>query len=164
MPKENNNLGEKIISWRVPEYEKHERDKKWYIGAFIIALLLLTYAFITLNFLFAMIIIVISIIIILNDGQKPMTVNFSITDEGVMIGKKFYDYDELKNFSVIYKPRRDIKNLYFEFKNPIKQRLSIPLITQDPLKIRKYLLRYLEEDLERTDPPLSENLAKLFKL
>jgi hypothetical protein len=111
-----------------------------------------------------MIIIVISIIIILNDGQKPMTVNFSITDEGVMIGKKFYDYDELKNFSVIYKPRRDIKNLYFEFKNPIKQRLSIPLMDQDPLKIRKYLLKYLEEDLERTDPPLSENLARLFKL
>jgi len=51
-----------------------------------------------------------------------------------------------------------------EFKNPIKPRLSIPLRSLDPLTIRNYLVKYLDEDLERTEPPLSEQLTKRLKL
>ena len=43
------------------------------------------------------------------------------------IKETFYDYDDLKNFAIVYKPRLAAKNLYFEFKNVVRQRLSIPL-------------------------------------
>ena len=91
-------------------------------------------------------------------------VKISLTDEGVIVGKKFYDYDEIKDFSVVYKPRQEVKNLYFEFKSFLRPRLSIPLENKNPLLIRKNLLKYLPEDLDRTDQPLSEGLGKLFKI
>jgi len=166
MPKKQKitDYGDEIMSWKVPEYEKHERSTGWYIISSIVALLLLLYSFFSGNFLFAVIVIIAAIVIILHDGSHPDLIEVSLTDEGVIVGKKFYDYDELKDFSVIYKPRQEIKNLYFEFKSAVRPRLSLPLGKMNPLKIRENLLKYLPEDLDRTDQPLSEGLAKIFKL
>jgi len=156
--------GDEIIGWSVPEYEKHSRTKTWYIAASAIAGLLLIYSLWTANFLFAVIVIIAGLVIIIHDGQEPDMARFSITDEGIVIGKKFYDFDEIKNFSIVYKPKQGVKNLYFEFKNALKHRLSIPLQDMNPLPIRENLLKYLDEDLERTNQPLSESIAKLLKL
>jgi hypothetical protein len=158
------NLEEEVISWRVDEYDKHDRSKRWYIVAISLTLALLLIAFFTANFLFAVIIIIASLVIILHDGQEPVSLQVSLTDEGVIIGAKFYDYDELENFAVIYKPSQGIKQLYIEFKNVVKPRLSFSLKTVNPLPIREFLLQYLPEDLERTDEPLSEGLARMLKL
>lgn len=158
------NYGEELLSWEVPEFEKHERTKRWYIISIVASLLLMLFAFLTSNFLFAVIIIIAALIVILRDGQEPEMVRFIIATEGVVIGRKFYDYDEIKDFAVVYKPNLGIKNIYFEFKTVIKPRLSIPLINNNPLPIREILLKYLPEDLERTDQPVSEALGKTFKL
>lgn len=158
------NYGEEIIGWQIPEYEKHKRTKLWYVMIIIIALALLLFAFFTKNFLFAVIIIMAGFVIILHDGREPELVKITVTDEGIIVGRKFYDYDEIKDFSIVYKPSQGIKNLYFEFKSAVRHRLSIPLLGMNPLQIREYLLKYLPEDLERTDQPLSEGLARLFKL
>ena len=157
-------LEPKNISWPVPEYDKHEKGRGWYIFYSLIAFLLILYSFLSGNFLFAVIIIIAAIVIVLRDGQEPDFVKISLTEEGIMVGRKFYDYDEFKNFSLVYKPKQEIKNLYFEFNNSLKPRLSIPLKKMNPLLIRKNLLRYLPEDLDRTDRPLSEELGKLLKL
>ncbi|MFA4833946.1 MAG: hypothetical protein WC619_03825 [Patescibacteria group bacterium] len=167
MPKNQEKSPEKEpenISWRVPEYDKHEKSGGWYIFYSLIAFLLILYSFLSGNFLFAVIVIIAAIVIVLRDGQEPDLVKISLTEEGIIVGKKFHDYDEFKNFSIIYKPQQEIKNLYFEFNNSLKFRLSIPLRKMNPLLIRKNLLRYLPEDLDRTGRPLSEELGKLFKL
>ena len=152
------------ISWLVPEFEKHERSKKWYIWAGVISSFLLLFAIFTSNFLFAIIIITAALIIIIHDGKKADEVIILLDDDGVVVGRKFFDYDDLKNFSVLFKPKEDLNNLYFEFKNPVKQRLSVPLFDNDPLQIRDFLLRYLSEDLERINMPISENISKILKL
>jgi len=158
------NFEMETISWEVPEYDTHERSRNWYIIAAVVGILLLVYAVITSNFLFAGILVIGTLVIILNDGKEPQKVRISLTDEGVEVGRKVYDYDEIKDFAIVYKPKLGVKNLYFEFKTVVKPRLSIPLLDRDPLIIRDKLLKYLQEDLERTDQPLSEGLAKLFKL
>ncbi len=158
------NYGEKIISWSIPEYDKHERQRNWYIVSAVVGLIFLIYSFFSGNFLFAAIIIIGAFVVIIHDGQEPMAIDFVITDEGLIVGRKFYDYDIIKDFSIVYKPRENIKNLYFEFKNVVRPRLSVPLKSMNPLPIRDNLLKYLPEDLERTDQPLSEALAKMFKL
>jgi hypothetical protein len=152
------------ISWEIPEFEKHERSKKWYVIAGVITILILLFALITSNFLFAVIIIIATLIIIIHDGKEADLVNIIIDEDGVVVGRKFYDYDVLKNFSVLFKPKEDLKNLYFEFKNSAKQRLSIPLLDNNPLQVRDFLLKYLSEDLDRTNMPLSENISKLLKI
>ncbi len=156
--------GDEIIGWKIPEHDKHDRSKSWYIIASTVVILLLIYSFWTANFLFAVIIIVASLVTILHDGREPKMVHFSITDEGIIIGRKFYDFDEISDFSVVYKPKQGVKNLYFEFKSAIKHRLSVPLLDMNPLLIRENLLKYLKEDLERTDQPTSEGIARMLKL
>jgi len=160
----NNDYGEVYFSWETPEYEKHDRTKLWYILAIIVAFLLLLFAFLTGNFLFAVIIIITALVTILHDGREPDMVKIALTDEGVVVGRKFYDYDEFKDFAIVYKPKQGVKNLYFEFKNVLRPRLSIQLGNMNPLPIRENLLKYLSEDLEQTDQHLSEALGKLFKL
>ena len=156
--------GEKITGWSIPEYDKHERTKRWYVISALVGVFFIVYSFWVGNFLFAAIVIIGALVIMIHDGQEPMTVDFAITDEGLIVGRKFYDYDVIKDFSIVYKPRENIKNLYFEFKNVVRPRLSVPLGEMNPLPIRENLLKYLPEDLERIDQPLSEALAKMFKL
>lgn len=172
---ENNKV--QSLSWQVPEYEQKERGKKWYFIAVVLLIIFLFFCFFEIshwkvaflgvnsNFIFALILILSSIITIINDGQEPNLVDFKIGPEGINIGKRFYDYDDLRHFSIIYKPNMGVKHLYLEFKNGFTHpRLSIHLYDQDPIEVRNYLLRYLDEDLERLGPPVSEQLTKLLKL
>ncbi|MFA5109364.1 MAG: hypothetical protein WC458_02380 [Patescibacteria group bacterium] len=164
------------LRWSVPEYRSPKRSRNWYLIASIFILICLFFCFFTFrawhlvflglsaNFLFALIIIIAAIIMIINENRPPLMVDIELGPEGVKIGQKFYDYDAFKNFSVLYKPKQSVKNLYLEFKGSVRPRLSIPLRRLEALNVRNFLIKYLEEDLERTDIPLSEQLTKLLKL
>ncbi|MEI7498602.1 MAG: hypothetical protein WCK11_04985 [Candidatus Falkowbacteria bacterium] len=174
MVEETTNIGQAEIIWQIPEFEKQTRDRRWYIYAGIVGLYLVIFSLFGFKFwrfdmtefnpLFLGIILLCTFILVLNEGLLPNSVDVALTDEGVVVGKKFYDYDEIKHFAIVFKPHYETKNLYFEFKSAVKQRLSVPLVDQNPLEVRKLLLKYLPEDLERTDRPLSEQLTKLLKL
>ncbi|MCK5416180.1 hypothetical protein KAI92_02005 [Candidatus Parcubacteria bacterium] len=152
------------MSWEIQEYETHKKSKKWYIIASIIAILSIIYAIAVDNILFIIIIVLSTIIIIMRDKDKIGKILVIIDQDGIHVGQKSYSFDEFKTFVVLYKPKQNIKNIYLEYKNPIKQRLSIPILNMDPLLIRKFLLKYIDEDLDRTNRPLSEELTAIFKL
>ena len=164
------------LKWTVPEYHQPERGRNWYIIAGIFVFICLFFSFFTIsnwhlvwlglsaNFLFTLIIIIAAMIMIINDSQTPDQVNVELGPEGVKVGSDFYDYDVLKNFSVLYKPKQSLKTLYFEYKNSMHLRLSLPLRRLDALTVRNFLIKYLDEDLDRTEMPLSEQLTKLLKL
>lgn len=166
----------KYLRWSIPDYRKPDRSKTWYILAGIIVLICLFFSFFTFiswrpvflglqsNFLFALIIIVAAAITIIFEGRPTMMINVELGSEGLKVGSRTYSYDEVKNFAVLYKPKQSLKNLYLEFNNPLRPRLSLPLRHMDALEVRNFLVRYLEEDLERTEPPVSEQLTKLLKL
>ncbi len=164
------------IRWQVPEYTIPKRDKRWYLSAGALAFIILFFCFFTIrnwqltflgassNFLFALFIIVAIIILIINEGRPPLLVTVELGPEGIKIGSRFYDYDRISNFVVLYKPKQSLKSLYLEFKNSIQPRVSLPLRRLDALEVRNFLARYLDENKERTEMPLSERLTKLLKL
>ncbi len=162
MEQEKNNLKE--FNWEINEKNKHKRDKKWYIIASIITISLIVYALITKNFFFALIIIISSALIIFFDNEEDRILAIKIKYDGVGIGNNFFEFEGMRNFYIIYRPKEEIKKIYFEFKNPLKNRLSIQLNEQNPVEIREFILKYLEEDLEKEHEPLSEGLAKIFRL
>ena len=100
----------------------------------------------------------------INETREPEMIEIDLGPEGVKVGSKFYEYTEFKNFSVLYKPKQSLKSLYFEFKRSTHPRISIPLRRLDALTVRNFLVRYIDEDLERENQPLSEQLTKLLKL
>ncbi len=173
---QNNQTIAKFLQWQIPEYRVPTRSKNWYIVAAILLLLMLLFCFFTIkswrivflgaqsNFLFALILIMSAVLMYINEKRPPLMVNFKIGPEGVNIGQKFYNYSEFKNFCVLYRPKQSIKRLYLEFKNTAKMRLSIPLRRMEAATVREFLAQYLEEDFERENEPLSEQLTKLLKL
>jgi len=93
-----------VYQWAVKEYVQHQRERRWYWVMGILAAALLVYAVIAGNYLFALIIVLFGIILFLHDLLEPMEVGFAITSVGIILGKKFYRYSELKNFWFIYNP------------------------------------------------------------
>ncbi|MEK9130351.1 MAG: hypothetical protein AAB526_03085 [Patescibacteria group bacterium] len=151
-----------LVVWYFPEFIKHERSREWYFLMIVVAIGLLLFAILTKNFLFAIIIVLIGMILALFDSKKPMAIKFQIVERGIQISEKFYPWRELENFWIIYQPP-EVKNLYFKFKN-IHPNLIISLESQNPVLIREILLKYLKEDLEQENEPFSEQFGRMFKI
>lgn len=155
--------GQVLAKWDFPEFIKHPRKKTWYFWAMVIVIFLLIYSVVTVNFLFAVIVIMAAISFLLIYRREPKQVTFAITEDGLEADDRFFPYENLKDFFIIYKPP-EVKSLFFEFISWTKPRLTISLADQNPVEIRKILLEYLDENLDRDDEPLSEGLSRLLKL
>lgn len=158
------NSGPREISWEVDEIKKYPRNKTWYLVASIIALGLVVYALFDKNYFFALIIILASGLVVYFDNEPARRTLFTIKYNQFELGKNIFSFEKVRNFYIIYKPQEDLKKLFVEFKNPINHRLSIDLEDQNPVEIRNYLLQYLDEDLEKKHGPITEDLARLFRL
>jgi hypothetical protein len=153
----------KLMSWEVSEFRENQRSKTWYIVMSTIAGILLIWSILSSNFLFAMIIVIVAITIAAQEKNGNKKVEFSINEDGISIGQKNWEWSAFKNFWIYYKPK-EAKHLFFEWKNSIKPRLQIPIENKNPLKIRAILLKFIAEDLERENEPMSEQLARILKL
>ncbi|MEK7172594.1 MAG: hypothetical protein AAB740_01285 [Patescibacteria group bacterium] len=152
-----------IASWTFPEYTKPNRDFVWYLIVLIVVAGLLAYSVFSLNYLFTVFIILAGVVLILRHKNKPLRIKCQIKPAGISLGKKFYAYSDLDSFWLIYQPPA-VKSLYFSFKSKVKMRLSVPLGSQNPIKIREILLKFLPEDLTKEEEPISETLARAAKL
>ena len=163
LSKEDANFGQIVYQWKVKEYQRYDRDRRWYIFMGTIGVLLIIFALVTANYLFALLIVLFGVILFLSDMREPLEVPFAITNTGIIIGDKYYRYSELDSFWMIYNPP-DVKNLYFSFSSAMKHRMQIPLLDYDPRPVRDYLNQFLTEDLDQEEEPLSDRIARLFKL
>ena len=155
--------GELLANWEFPEYTKIERNKWWYISFVILSISMLVYSYFTENPLFGLIIIIFIILYTIMERKDPSEVQILILEDGMIIGEKFIEYKEIKEFYIIYQPPT-IKNLYIQPKNQLKPRIAIPLEKQNPVEIRELLLKYIDENLEREEIPTSESISRLLKL
>jgi len=152
-----------LHSWTFPEYTNPDRNKKWYIWASIIFFFLLIYSILTANFLFGLIIIMVTILMFAYHHKKEETIEFSILNSGVQINNQVINFNEIKKFWIVYEPPA-VKNLYFTTKSLVKPNIVIPLQNENPLKIRETLKKYLEEDLEQEGESTAEALERILKI
>ncbi len=156
-------LGEEIFGWTVDEYERHERGPVWYAVAFLVGLSLVMYAIVTRNFLFAIVIIMVGVIIALSALREPQRIPFMVTTRGVALGRQFVPYKELRSFWILYEPPQ-LKNLYVDFRSPITPHLVIPLEDQDPVELRQTLLEFIAENQTQEEESMTEILGRVLKL
>lgn len=154
---------EVLATWDFADYLQHQRGRRWYIVVGLVGGLSFLFAMLTFNFLFAIILIIIAVILVLQQRRPPQLVTITITPDGLQIGKDEYLYEQLKNFWIAYHPP-EVKKLYVTFRTSLRPMLVIPLEDKNPIEVRRILLEYLEEDLEREDETTSETLSRLLKL
>ncbi|HDQ22495.1 MAG TPA: hypothetical protein ENN28_00805 [Candidatus Uhrbacteria bacterium] len=155
-------VGEIYFSWKIPEYVLPQRSRRWYFVMLGLAVFLIIYSIFTANFLFALIIIIAIYIIFLRMYHQPKELIFQIAEEGILVGNTFYEYSRIKNFYIIYNPPV-VKKLFFTFKG-LSPDISIPLEDMNPLVIRKKLLEYIDEDLEKEYQSIDDQLETILKL
>lgn len=162
--------GTVLRSWVIPEYTQHERSRRWFVVASLVGVVLIVISlwtpnwfFTTPNFMFMVIIILTAVTIFVQHQNLPPQLVVTLSEEGIAIGESFYTYRELGSFWVIYEPPH-VKTLYFHFQSAWRPRLPVPLEDEDPSEIRRILLQYLPEDLERESEPTSDALARFFRL
>ncbi len=163
MSQEEVNTKNNSLEWSFFEYHKYKRQKKWYVWAVILNLIFIVYSIITVNFLFALIVIMFDIILLLDQRREPSKINFKIDYHGIHLNDKIYPYSYFDSFWIVYHPPT-VKKLYFSYKSSFKSDLSIPLEKEDPLKVKLLLKQYLEEDLNRNEESISDILSQLLKI
>ncbi|MFH1145957.1 MAG: hypothetical protein V1707_03280 [bacterium] len=150
------------ISWTFKEFNSQHRSKRWYVIALVVVIALLIYAVVTINYLFALIVLLATAIVWYNQRREPNDVAVELSNQGITIQGKIYQYQTIKKFWIIYQPRH--KDLYLESNQLVLPVTRIPLAGTDPLKVRELLLQFLTEDLEQEEAPLSEQLRDRLKL
>jgi len=161
-PEKKGLYGKIFFEWEIPESIKHERSFLWYLAMIILAAALVVYCIITANFLFALVIILAIFIAFLKNFAPARDIKFQIVEDGVLIGNQLFKYNRIKNFYFIYDPPA-VKKLFFSIKG-LYPTISVPLHDMNPLVIRKKLLEYLKEDLEKEHQTLDDQLETLLKL
>ena len=156
-------IGDILHEWTIEEYERHERTTRWFISVITLGFILVLYGIFSDNFLFSLILILFAIILYLQAHQPPMQVPFAVTELGVIVGSRFYKYSELKSFYIIYSPPT-VKTLFFQTTALLQPSLRIPLLDKNPVKIRKTLREYLDEDLDQEEEPYSDQMVRQWKL
>jgi len=158
-----NEFGKVFTQWRVDEYPNHDRSRTWYILSSIAGIALIIYAIVTANFLFAVIILLSAVITLLSVFRQPEKIDVAITSTGVVIGPAFYEFKDIKDFSIAYKPP-EYKLIYFDFDKPWLPLVSIPLEDVDPNEVRECLLPFCLENLDRTNETLTDTVRRVYKL
>lgn len=162
-PKENIDHGKLLLKWTFPEYLPHKRGKAWYFWTLAIGLALLIWSIVVSNYLFTLIIVVISLIFVLQNRRTPALLECQIKEDGLEIGRNFYAFRDLKKFYLIYRPP-EVKTLYLDFKTGLRPTLPILLENQNPLKVREVLKNYLDEDLEKEEEPAADAISRSLKI
>ena len=152
-----------IMSWESWEFPVVERSKRWYIIASGIGLFLILYAVFTANFIFGVIVLMFAVITLIQDLKKPSRVPVHITSKGLVFGEQFFSYDDIRDFSVTYDPPV-INTLYVSFHSRLQPMLSIELEELNPNDVRRTLLPFVFENLEREGESLTDILRRVYKM
>ncbi len=156
--------GNTLLTWQVPEYQKYQRGKIWYASFVILGLALIVYAVATLNFLFALIVLICALVIVMSTLREPGTLEVRATETGLAVGSRFMPYRSMAHFAIVYDP--PVKNLYLEFKDGFfNAHTSIALEDENPIEIRNLLIgARVKENLDHSDEPFFDLLGRILKL
>jgi hypothetical protein len=94
-------------------------------------------------------------------NKEPRTLNFIITEDGVVAGREIYEFDNLESFWIFYSPE-DIKVISLRTKSHMVPHVHIPIHNEDPVKIREILLERIPE--EKQEQGLVETLERLLRI
>lgn len=151
------------IAWESYDRPAHDRGRTWHILMPLAAVLLLIYAVLSANFLFAFIIILFALITYLASLGEPERIRFAVTDGGIVVGTQRIPFKDIRRFWFIYEPPQ-VKRLYLETTSWIQPRISVELDHIDPNDVRTTLGRFVKEDLTETEEPFSDFISRKLKL
>lgn len=140
---------EKIISWNVLEYQYKEKHGDWYV-AFTIAIVSASAAsFLLGNILFGIFIIIAAFTLMMHSVKKPEIIHVEINNNGVIVSRNLYSYNDLKSFWV--EDDTDNPKIILQLDKLLTPFVVIPLGEMPSFEVQDFLSEHLEE-IEHREP------------
>lgn len=151
---------ETLLSWDAAEYVEHERDAKWFIVAGILTLGLFAYSLYTRDWFFAAVIVVLVIVSLKYLRMKPVLRRYGITRTGIHVDDKFYSYDQLHSFWIVFQP--PVKSLHILTNRKYLPVIDIQIMDQDSVLIKSILKKFIPEQEKRGEAPM-DKLSRMLR-
>jgi len=139
-----------VEQWQAPQFLSFKKDKKWYLLAGFLALVIIGVALYLQQWLFAVVILAATFVIFSFAREQAPNKKIAISDTGVSLNGKFFSYNQLKSFWIVERPQ--IKILYLE----TTKRFALPLAIHlwgNVARIRALLTRHLPEQVRGEELP-----------
>ncbi len=149
------------MTWSAPEFVHYPKSKTWFIIMSAAGVALVAYFLFQKDFLTAVLFICLLVLMLYFSKAKPKTINIELDSLGIKIGVLKLPYKQIKSFWIIYEPP-EVKTLNFETTAYLNRNISLQLEQKDPVQIRKFLLEYLPEDLDKEES-VTDKLARKLK-
>ncbi len=151
-----------LITWKAPDFIPHQKGAKWFIIAGILMLLIITYAIYTGSATMAIVFIVLAGTYYLTRNQAPKIIDIKITELGIFVGTKFYPYNTINSFWIVYHPPF-VRTLNLKLSNKTCSRIVIQLDAQNPVEVRKVLAKEIPE-IEGGKESTTEVITRMLRL
>jgi len=151
------------IRWSAPEYHYYRKDVSWYWLVIIVTIVLTALALWQKNFLFAVFIILASVLTIAWGRREPNVIDFTLSEKGLDVGnRKFYAYENLSGFAIIPAPEDpELEELVIKHKSRLTGWMKIIIAGQRKEQIKNLLSRHLPE-IEYQES-LTEHIARILR-
>jgi hypothetical protein len=150
---------ETLMHWQAPEFETiFRREKKWYMYISLILVAIVAYAIYTNSPLMAIVFVLIGIVGYIYIQQDARILDFMITEDGIVAGREIYQFENISSFWIFYEPN-EMKVISLRNRSCLLPFVHIPIHDQDPVKIRKILLKFIPE--EKQNPSAMDFLERL---
>lgn len=156
--------GEVLLYWTMDEFHRHERSNLWYGLFLVVGLGFMTYAILSGNYVFAVLLVLIGTFMILQHFRDPDSIPVVLLSTGIAVGNHYHPWDEIKDFWIAY-DLPDVYKLYVDFQKIREPYVSIDVPEDlDPNELRELLLAFVDERTDRQEESLTDYVKRLYKL
>jgi hypothetical protein len=93
--------GPPILSWQASEYIHHHKPALWYVGVFGAVAVLLLLGIITKQWSGMVVLVLMTVAVLVYANKQPRVLNYSLTNDGIIIDTKFHPYNQFRSFGVV---------------------------------------------------------------
>lgn len=138
-----------LLAWKSPEFVYHPKSFKWHLFVFLTLAIIIVISFFMQQWFAIVVFLLAAVVLIQYAETKPKVVDVVLTSFGMQFGTRFYAYNSIKSFWIVYSP--EIKILNFEPTKRFLPIITIQLEDVDPFQVKNILKDYILEETERTE-------------
>ncbi len=150
-----------ILTWEAPEHEPFELGPRSRIIGTFLLVAIIGYALITNSPLMAITFILVGVVIFLLQSHTPDVLRYSITDQGIYVGKGFYRHDNIHSFH-LYQETGLENILSLHVNGTLLSHIHITFPEEEFVLVRQTLRQYIPE--EPHDPSMVDTIEKFLHI
>ena len=137
-----------LVSWNAPTRRFQPKSKLWFVGLFVITVLVFVFLVVFNELLLGVLIVALSFLFFIVSAVKPPLAFYAIHNNGVEMGQKIYQWEDLVSFFI----NKEEHLLYLKTNLSFPGELSIYLEGEKEQEIEDLLLEKLPYvEVKKTD-------------